>query len=379
MKRGRDQEDDQEEEKKKRLKSIVATINRDLLQLQKERKELQEVEELEKQREIESNNNQQSYQHALKSSSLYAPKYLRSLSTGSRAEPEAKGEEMKEEENNQVTSSFYNQFFLQDLNKPLFEREKILPPPIERKTYQEALTTLPNELLHLIYELNVPEEVGTRREKCYTEVKRSEEGEGKMGETSFCKRNVAMMKEKSYNKDGEFIPILFRMAECGLYCLLTNLPTRVQLYVPTPGYADAIWHEFTVPFTLQITIDEINKEKDDDEDDEDESKDSGDLLTLDIWYDESKKTHIYKFNLISNGDVIRTRFLSANEAIDLIFYYGSSKTAFISFSSRSNFPDGTKLTKFLYDNKDSNSNSEDYWDIYLNNWNDEFFLEVESW
>ena len=230
-------------------------------------------------------------------------------------------------------------------NPPRSVVERKIAPSItsyERKGIQEALPEFyPSDLTNLIQSLFTAEEIGTPREKCFTEmndpVERLHSGVGSLSPTSACMGNVKNLKYKldSIQNVGLSDGVDFNDFECAVYCLLTNLPA----YFDTEREEDEDDEETRIRFDLSVYI-ALNR------------GDSDSNLKVEIKYSETEKKH--KATVSEVVPTGRTTDISIEDAIDLILYYGNKSLLIFSVDSNNNY-----VTSFI--NKDGSQN--EVWNI----------------
>jgi hypothetical protein len=302
MKRRRDQNDDQEYNQ--RL-NIISDMNRRIKQRQEESR-------------------LSSLSSSSSSSSSYVPTFLRSL-------PPPPAEETKEEEQEQEKETKEQEGGMGEAERPpaylrLFEKpsrsivdrpEKFKLFPEELKVYRESLPDLPDELLQLVYQTsgNYPSELGTPREYCYRKTRKQEgEGEGEGEEekkVDHCleevKQLVLVVQDDEYSDSDAKIP--FSKIQCGIYCLLINLPILVSVTESWQGKE----LESGKYVELEIIIENFDEH--------------GDRLRLNInSYSFDRRGFKGILFLQKNGRDYKSTQLSLEDSIDLVMYYGSRST-----------------------------------------------------
>jgi hypothetical protein len=372
MKRERQtwQDDDEErkrelerESKRSRMTSAIEAMNR----VAKERKCEQELKEREQQ-EMQRQQFVPTFLRSLvapSSSSSSSSFFTTPLSEEERKseiaweqwrrqqEQEEKEEVAAEEEKKKVSVvPIYHRLFQQPRQRIFDRPERLLMNDDEKKFYLEGLSELSEggggvstDLANLIYQYNISEEIGTPLEFCYRQTNDNSQ--------SSCIANVIELKKILDSSKTKEIP--FETIKCALYCLLKNLPTFVFVYNLVAN--KSLWE----PFEFSIAIypnTKINAGSG-------ASIDAGMYLDISIRYDEGKADYlvflsrlpiVYNFN--DTKPVIRG-FISLDDAIDLLFQYGSTNPIFYSFPRYSNF----QIKGFRY----KSSSDPHLWEIIMNN------------
>jgi hypothetical protein len=237
--------------------------------------------------------------------SLYAPSFLRllppvSVPTSYGDEDEDEKEEKKNEDENNL---FISEKWLEGKApriiggkyQPITNRPRFTMSNYEKERYREALPDLPSALIEEIYQSNVPEEIGTPSERCFFETGNAQE--------SLCRRSIGGIVEDIAGDNG---PSSFEKVECGVYCLLKNLPVWFDfITIQQNDHLDPIHDE---PFALRVVISNFN--------------DSKAEIVVRFFYDEKKGQHLATVN---NVVVI------LNDAIGMLLSYGSKSNLAFSF------------------------------------------------
>jgi hypothetical protein len=252
----------------------------------------------------------------------------------SESKEESKYNYQEEEEEKDLVEQGYERVFSLKPRTITNRPSKFVMTADQKKQYQAALPEIGNipGLSDIIYQYNISDEIGTPREKCYRQV--DESGD----EQKYCINNIERLNTAiAQNVDKK---IYFASVECALYCLLTNLPSYfLSLKLSSPKM------RVIENFSLNVNIKKLNE--------------FGDAAYLTISYDTRLKQHVAKIRLYKSIlDIGRSKMISLNDAIDLIFYYGPVSIVEFSFNL-----DKTKseIKGFYYDGTKSR-----YWDLIDN-------------
>jgi hypothetical protein len=187
--------------------------------------------------------------------------------------------------------------------REFIDRPYFTVPKEEKKYYQLEEKSKNNnpfdlpELTNLIYQYTLPEELGTPREKCYSNQKNSS-----------CEENIESLEILRKVSLDNFTNIDFSSVECAIYCLLTNLPTFIDVIINNENEEED--EENEIPFDLYVTV--MGNES----------------IMVRFFYNENSEKHEATVSIIDKETRIAS--VDVGEAIDIVLYYGSrSKISFV--------------------------------------------------
>jgi hypothetical protein len=275
--------------------------------------------EKEMERESKRNKNGNLEQREIKSEEpSFTPTFLRSLpvSSYSSSEEEEKADiawkqwrQQQIEENKQEEARLVPiyQHLFQNPPQSIVHRPDVLTfgDVEEKKKYEEALKDLPSDVLRLIYGYNSPKEYGTKRERCYRQLNSGD---------NVCLKNINDLENELYELNSrkdingtDSIILNWDDAECAIYRLLTNLPTRMNAFVGF--YPGGRLNAIALNFEVNITINKFNYDND--------------TIIINISYSSGGGKYICKITLKEKNEVsLKTQDIPVDYAIDLILEYG---------------------------------------------------------
>jgi hypothetical protein len=311
--RNNNEETNEQEAKRSRVASVISEMNR--VAQERER------------------NRQEEFKHWSSSSSsssdLLSPTFLRSLPAPVQRVEEDKGwrewrerQQREEEEEKHKEEEELKQ--LQLLNMPgmsainnLFAGSRpILYGLANKRMTKEEEKYYPSgedlfnlrELTNLIHEYSNPKYL-VPHEKCQTLTSLPSSTIESKEEKAIppCLLQVVQLAE--YMESREYLEneyARFEDFDCALYCLLTNLPTHINLLEEDED-DDGVQDEISIPFSLNVGI---------------RLKNPNTQLWVKIEYDEKSNGYVTRVSMRSENGNLTNATITLEEAIDLILYYG---------------------------------------------------------